>query len=234
MEISYENPLIPHPLKALRKDLQKKHSPLRGVIEKLIDDYVESNGPGFLKMSDLFLKIMEHDINLYEFTESDFEELNSEIEKLDSKFRHVNDFIRELSIGERKRLWMDKYEDNLRSIKRTRDAVLRQLQIKEIWEPVDSLFYSYCLLLMSTLEDSIETLRDLPPEDFTKSARYHDFFSAIYGSIILGYLRGKLREEVLRERLAELATFTLPRYVKIDRKIQNLLEKTSSVMPCPK
>ena len=234
MEVRYQNYALPLPLIPLRKNLRKKHSKMWPLIDRLVEDYVKSNGDGFRKMNSLILKLMEAEIDLYMVTQNDLDELNKEIKRLDDKFKTVYSVIEELNPSEIMQLWIENYENNIRLLNRAKSEVLESLKSKEFWSPVDSLFLSYYTLYVSVLEKLVEELVSSKIDDFKKIGTMVGMFAAVYGSVIVGYMNNDLKPEVLINRLSEMSTYAQAGYIKSSRKVEHALSKIDMLTPTPR
>lgn len=203
------------------------------LIDRMVEDYVKSNGKGFRRMNSLFLKLMEAEIDLYQVTQNDIDELNKEIKVLDNQFKTVYSLIEDLDPSEIRQLWIEKYENNIRLLNQAKGEVLEDLKSKELWNPVDSLFLSYYISYISVLEKLVEEVSSSKTDDFKRVATMADMFAAVYGSVIIGYMSDEVRVEVLINRLSELSTYSQAGFLKLSNKVHKVLSKVNALMPTP-
>jgi hypothetical protein len=227
-----ENIFTPYPLKELSKDLKKKHSKWSPVVRKMINEYVKTSGEGFSRFSDLLIKLMEDDLDIYNFTKEDEDELKREFENIDKSFKHISVLLDEMSEHEQKKLWVDKYDSTVKTLYKLRSQFLKSLLSKELWKETDSLILTYYDYLISTMSDLTRKIDESHTEDANKLMTIASVVSLVYGSVLLAYDRDKLKTEVLVERLSELSAYSEPLNFKVNKKVKSALENSKNIPSC--
>lgn len=232
-ELNFQgNIFTPYPLKELSKDLKKKHNKWGPIVDKMVNEYVKMNGDGFLRISDLLIKLMEADLNIYNFTKENEETLRTEFENIDKNFKRISVLMDEISLDEQKEMWMDKYETTIKTLYKLRSQVLKSLLSKEIWQETDSLILTYYNYLISTMSNLTQKIDESTTEETKKLMPLISVIPLVYGSVILAYTREKLKKEVLVERLSELSAFTEPLNFRKSKKVKNALENSRNIPSC--
>lgn len=230
--IFQENIFAPYPLKELSKDLKKKHNKWSPIVDKMVSEYVKMNGDGFLRISDLLIKLMEADLNIYNFTKEDEETLQTEFENIDKDFKHISVLMDEISLDEQKEMWIKKYDTIVNSLYKLRPQFLKSLLSKEIWQETDSLILTYYNYLISTMSNLTQKIDDSTTEETKKLMPLISVIPLVYGSVLLAYTREKLKKEVLVERLSELSAFTEPLNFRKSTKVKKALENSRDIPSC--
>ena len=222
---------FPLPLRELSESMRKKRPDMCPLVDALIEDYVKVNGTGFLRVNDLLMKKLEESFDLYSFTKSDEEELEFELKKIDFRFKPVLDIMRELSWDEKKRLFVDNFNNLSLNLRKVRDSLHDEfLERKQLYSK-DYAINSYFLYFIAMLDLFSDALEESNKDGFTKKLAITNMAAVTYGTVITSYFQGNLKEEILRERLGELASYTDPLYRKQSRKVKKALELISDAVP---
>lgn len=233
-EITFKNDIaFIFPLRELERKLHKKHSTQRPLVEKLINDFVTENGSGYIMLTELLLKAMEADLNIYEFTKDDIEDFKTQINNLDKKFKYIDRIMDQLPKKEKWELWLDRY-NNLTELLSKRTYLVRDYLIsKENPNEVDVLFFSYYLHFVRLMGVLTQEIRKLNENEFEHIVPTLNIAMMLYAPLLIGYTNQKLKKEVLIDRLSELAIFNEPMPHKTKRSIKPLLEISERIPACP-
>ncbi|MCL4479974.1 MAG: hypothetical protein M1113_00595 [Candidatus Thermoplasmatota archaeon] len=226
-----DNLFIPLPLASLSKDLRRQHLSLRPIVDKLIDDYVKESGKGFAKLNELLEKLMEDELDLNSITEADRKEFEAELEKIDKRFQPVLKTIWQLNWNERRDLFLEQGEALSTVLRKTRSGLLKDLKKKSTLTREDYIFYSYFVHFVPMLDILTDMLDASNKENVDARITVLSMFLLIYGPVITSYFQGKLRLEVLAERLSEIATIIEPIDRKISSKIKKALDDIEDIPP---
>ncbi len=232
--LSYErdNIFLPYPLNQLSRKLRKEQSNFRPVIDSLIDNYVKESGEGYLKVNDLFLKLLEdEENNLQTFNRHDDDELKIELERIDKGFQPAFKLIEELSWNQKKELFLDNFEFLAKVLREMRIKHLEWLKEKEEPKQIDYLMYTYLSHLNSLMEFVAAKVREAGKEEMDQSIFIGVWSTVIYGSLVTAYFSGKLKEDVLLKRASEIAVAFEPSYRKINKRVRKALEDVSDTVP---
>ncbi|MEM3449873.1 MAG: hypothetical protein QXV17_13560 [Candidatus Micrarchaeaceae archaeon] len=221
------------PLRELERKLHKKRHSQTAIIKKLIDDFVKENGPGYTRLNELLIKMMEADLNIYEFSNEDIRNFKNEMEKMDKKFKYIDKIMSQLSASERKEVWLDKY-NRLAEATSKKIPIIREFLIeKEEPTEIDYMFFSYYLYFVKMVETFVHQMKRLNEKKFDELLPVINIATILYGPLLVAYTQGKLKREVLMERLSELAIFTEPTQHSIRNSVKPLLKSIEGVPPCP-
>lgn len=234
MEVTIDNRFIPYPLEQLKFNLRKKHDKSWVKIDQLIEDYVKSNGTGYLKLSNLLVKQMESELSFTEISKSDEEDFKAEIDKLDERFKPIDDLLQNLSPQERRGLFLKRYESMITSLSGVKKAVLKAAVQKEEWSELDPLIYGYFEYFLGFMQTIVKLLSDVPNEKIDETIAIFGIAVALYGAVFLGYSNNTLSKDNLNARMSEISTIADPAYKKVPKKVTRLVEKSLEVAPCPK
>lgn len=234
IDITFKNDIaLVFPLKELERSLQKKHSSQGPLVEKLIDEFVTENGPGYFKLTDLLLKMMEADLNIYEFTKDDIEDLKSQINNLDKKFGYIDKIMDRMPKRERRDLWLDRYNNIMTLLSKKTSLVHDFLISKQDPNEVDILFFSYYLNFVRLTGNLTQKIKEADEENFEKILPVINIVMLLYAPLLVGYTNQRLKKEVLIERLSELSIFNDSMPHKIKRSIRPLLDISEGIPACP-
>lgn len=226
-----ERVFFPFPLKELSKNMKGKHLSMRPVVEALIDEYKETNGESSLKLNNLLMSLMEYHEDLYSFTREDEKELEEELKKLDIRFKPVIEALNELSLNEKKSLFVDSFNNLSLRMRELKDSMHEELLKKEVPEEIEIGMYSFLLYFIRSIESYTSLIEESKGREFEKRLIITNMILVVFSSLITSFFQGTLKIEVLKARLGDLTIDSEPIYRKMSKKVSKALLKVSDVAP---
>jgi len=226
---------FPYPILQIHKRAELNHINYKRIIDQLIKEYMNENTPQIEKIYDYVFELMEYDINLEKPSKEFMEKFYKHLEEVDSKLKYVNQFLEDLAknkIIELKEIWLKYFEDSINIYEKIKSYIKENLIKKEGWDQFDSLMYTYIDVYILNLK---RIYKELYPknnkEEILKNIYSASFFVLIYNTVIYAYFKGKLKLDILLNRLAELTSSTEIPTEHIDKKSIDILNEISTIPP---
>ncbi len=225
------------PFKQLNIILKKK-SRMEINLHDIVDDYITSNPEIFDKLFDFLYNYFNSGITgnmdnkiTSSISDEDIKGFENQIKIMDKGFEEVIKAIKNLNYKEKKELYIEFYEDLIKSSMKQSNALSSELKNKENLTSTDILFYTYfnsCINLYKVLAANIEKSNK---KEINKNIMISNFISMIYSIIIIQYFKNNLSEETLFKRLGELNMLVTPYENKISNRVDDALNKIMGIPP---
>jgi uncharacterized protein YeaO (DUF488 family) len=224
-----ENLFIPYPLKELSQKLRKEQSTKRKIVDQLLDEYVKSNGEKHSHLNELLIRFTESDLNINNITKEDTKSFQDELENLDKNFVHIDTFLHDLTESEYVEIIKEKFQHSVEGLTQFKTRLYKELLDRDVWEENDTLIFTYCNTLVGLLKKLSMELNHSSIGEALKLIPKLGLILVIYSAVVLAYLKGNLKVDVLIARMSELQSFSDLSMVRTSKKVKNALEKSRKV-----
>jgi hypothetical protein len=102
-----------------------------------LSQYAEANSSDYLELVELMIEFMKQDVTFLNADSVTLENLLHKLDDLNFAFRHVNNYMKGLTVSERREVWTSYIDSAMPRIEKTQKVFIREIEKKEVWDDID-------------------------------------------------------------------------------------------------
>ena len=179
--------LNPYPIDQLCRMGRKKHWTYAKFVKNKLSQYAEANSSDYLELVELMIEFMKQDVTLLNADSVTLENLLHKLDDLNFAFRHVNNYMKGLTVSERREVWTSYIDSAMPRIEKTQKVFIREVEKKEVWDDIDPLMLSYFQVYVKFFKSLNAELKTCEDGEVDKKLRTISMFILVYQPVIFAY-----------------------------------------------
>ena len=196
--------LNPYPIDQIYRVGRRKHWSYAKLVKEKLSQYAETNSSEYLELLKLMIDFMSQDVNLLHADSVTLGNLQQKLDDLNFAFRHVDNYMRGLTVSERREIWTTYIDSAIPRIERDKRAFIKHVEKKEVWSDIEPLMLSYIQVYVMFFKSLNADLKRCEDVDVDKTLRTISMFILVYQPVIFAYEGIDVTKDLVSRRLSEM------------------------------